>query len=228
MLADHAGLLLFPDIVVLRYIGRLALPIFAFMVAEGMLYTRSRVRYFLRIFILAVICQIAYTVFELVTGTFHGVYLNTLFTLSFGALVCMAFLAARENKKKIWLLFLAIVLLAGFMVFCTLPVDNMTTTLARKLLGFTVDYDYQFMGAMLPVMALITLQKPWRLVCFGAGLVLLSLQYMRQMPYQWFCLAALILLWFYNGERGKANLKYFFYIFYPVHLLVLEGIVLLR
>lgn len=228
MLADHAGLLLFPDIVVLRYIGRLALPIFAFMVAEGMLYTRSRVKYFLRIFILAVICQAAYTVFELVTGSFRGVYLNTLFTLSFGALVCMAFLAAREDRKKIWLLFLAIVLLAGFMVFCTMPVDNMTMTLAKKVLGFSVDYDYQFMGAMLPVMALITLKKPWRLVCFGAGLALLSLQAMREMPYQWFCLAALILLWFYNGQRGKANLKYFFYIFYPVHLLVLEGICLLK
>lgn len=228
MLADHAGLMLFRDIVVLRYIGRLALPIFAFMVAEGMLYTRSRVKYFLRIFILAVICQAGYTVFELITGTFRGVYLNTLFTLSFGALVCMAFLTAREDKKKIWLLFLAIVLLAAFMVFCTMPVDNMTTTLAGKVLGFAVDYDYQFMGAMLPVMALIMLKKPWRLVWFGAGLVLLSLQMMREMPYQWFCLAALILLWFYNGQRGKANLKYFFYIFYPVHLLVLEGICLLK
>lgn len=228
MLADHAGLMLFPDIVILRYIGRLALPIFAFMVAEGVLYTRSRVKYFLRIFILAVICQAAYTIFEVVTGTFRGVYLNTLFTLSFGVLICMAFLAAREDKKKIWLLFLAIVLVAGLNVFGTLPLEGGTTTPAIKLLGFSVDFDYQFMGAMLPVLALITLKKPWRLVCFGAGLVLLSLQFMRTMPYQWFCLASLILLWFYNGERGKANLKYFFYIFYPLHLLVLEGISMLR
>ncbi|MBR2843557.1 MAG: hypothetical protein IKF06_09840, partial [Lachnospiraceae bacterium] len=61
MLADHAALMLFPNIVILRCIGRLALPIFAFMVAEGVLHTRSRVKYFLRIFILAVICQAAYT-----------------------------------------------------------------------------------------------------------------------------------------------------------------------
>lgn len=222
MLADHAAIMLFPDILILRYIGRLALPIFAFMVAEGVLHTRSRVKYFLRIFILAVICQAAYTIFELVSGTFTGVYLNTLFTLSFGILLCMAFLNAKADPKKTWVLILAVLLLAASYVFCEQPVGGMVP--AVKLCGFSITYDYNFMGAVLPVTALITLRKPWRFVCFGAGLVLLSLQGMRSMPYQWVCLAALILLWFYNGKRGKANLKYFFYIFYPVHLLVLEGI----
>lgn len=225
MLADHAGLMLFPEIIVLRYIGRLALPIFAFMLAEGVLHTRSRVKYFLRIFILAVICQAAYTVFELVTGTFAGIYLNTLFTLSFGILVCMAFLAAKEDRKKTWLFVLAILIIAGLYVFCEQPFHGVTP--AVKLCGFPIDYDYNFMGALLPVTALFVLQRPWRFVCFGLGLVLLSLSMMHGMPYQWFCLVALIPLWFYNGKRGKANLKYFFYIFYPAHLLVLEGIAIL-
>ena len=41
---------------------------------------------------------------------------------------------------------------------------------------------------------------------------------------QWYSLLALPLLLLYSGKRGKANLKYFFYIFYPVHLVVLQGI----
>ena len=84
------------------------------------------------------------------------------------------------------------------------------------------------MGAMLPLTAMIITKKPWRFVIFGVGLVLLSLSMMQTLPYQWFCLVALVPLWFYNGERGKLNLKYLFYIFYPLHLVVLEGIVMLK
>ena len=214
MLADHAALMLFPNIVILRCIGRLALPIFAFMVAEGVLHTRSRVKYFLRIFILAVICQAAYTIFELVTGTFARI---------FG---CSFHRNPRMDRKKIWVLVLAVLLIAAFYAFCEQPFRGITP--AVRLCGFPVTYDYNFMGAVLPVTALISLRKPWRYVYFGIGLVLLSLQGMQIMPYQWLCLLALIPLWFYNGQRGKANLKYFFYIFYPVHLLVLEGLALLK
>ena len=41
---------------------------------------------------------------------------------------------------------------------------------------------------------------------------------------QYYSLLAIPLLLLYSGKRGKANLKYFFYIFYPVHLAVLQGI----
>ncbi len=78
MLADHAAIILFPDMLFLRYIGRLALPIFAFMVAEGVLHTRSKGKYFLRVFILAVLCQAGYTIFELISGTFAGIYQDLL------------------------------------------------------------------------------------------------------------------------------------------------------
>lgn len=42
MLIDHAGLLLFPEQDWMRLVGRLAMPIFAYCIAEGFLYTRSR------------------------------------------------------------------------------------------------------------------------------------------------------------------------------------------
>ena len=56
----------------------------------------------------------------------------------------------------------------------------------------------------------------------GIGLVLLSLDLGDSI--QILSLAALPLLLCYNGRRGKWNLKYFFYIFYPVHLAVIQGI----
>ncbi|MBR5930769.1 MAG: hypothetical protein IKZ95_01950 [Lachnospiraceae bacterium] len=230
MLADHAAIILFPDMLFLRYIGRLALPIFAFMVAEGVLHTRSKGKYFLRVFILAVICQVAYTAFDLICGTFTGIYLNTLFTLSFGILICYAWLSAVKDRKKVWQLILAVLLIVAVYVFCSLPVkeDGLYTTYAIKFCGFPIAYDYDFMGAMLPLTAMIIIRKPWRFVIFGVGLVLLSLSMLQTLPYQWFCLLALIPLWFYNGERGRWNLKYLFYIFYPLHLVVLEGILMLK
>ncbi len=60
MTIDHAGLLLFPRIRLLRILGRIAFPIFAFMIAEGCRYTRSPRRYFLSITALAAVCQIVY------------------------------------------------------------------------------------------------------------------------------------------------------------------------
>jgi hypothetical protein len=41
---------------------------------------------------------------------------------------------------------------------------------------------------------------------------------------EWYSLIAVPILLLYNGERGKYNLKYFFYIFYPAHLVILQGI----
>ena len=53
MLSDHIGKVLLPQYQILQIIGRLAFPIFAFMIAEGCFYTKNKVRYFLTVFLLA-------------------------------------------------------------------------------------------------------------------------------------------------------------------------------
>ena len=60
MLLDHTGMILFPDELWLRILGRIGLPLYALCIAEGFRHTRSRGKYFLRIFILGVLCQIVY------------------------------------------------------------------------------------------------------------------------------------------------------------------------
>lgn len=50
MLLDHAGILLFPRVTLFRILGRLAYPIYAYMIAEGCRYTRNKLRYFLMVF----------------------------------------------------------------------------------------------------------------------------------------------------------------------------------
>ena len=97
MLLDHAGILLFPRVQLLRIIGRLAYPIFAFMIAEGCRYTKNRLRYFLMVFGLGVGCQLVYA---LVGG---GAYLNILLTFSCSVLLIYALqkvYGAKDRKAE--------------------------------------------------------------------------------------------------------------------------------
>ena len=57
MTIDHIGFLLFPKLTILRVIGRIAMPIFVFCLAEGFIHTKSRQKYFMRLGILAVISE---------------------------------------------------------------------------------------------------------------------------------------------------------------------------
>lgn len=87
-----------------------------------------------------------------------------------------------------------------------------------------VEIDYGFWGILVPVFASISDNRNKKLFFFTVGLFLLS---MSSGGIQRICLLSVILLYFYDGERGKANLKYFFYIFYPLHLALLEVIYLI-
>ena len=57
MTVDHIGFLLYPHLHILRIIGRVAFPIFAYMIAEGCRYTSNRLRYFITIFLLGAAMQ---------------------------------------------------------------------------------------------------------------------------------------------------------------------------
>ena len=100
MFIDHAGLQLFDNNIIMRSVGRLAMPLFAFFIGEGCRHTSNRLKYFLRVFVLGVICQIAYTANEIASGSFCSVYLNILFTFSISILICFAYLNFEESKSK--------------------------------------------------------------------------------------------------------------------------------
>ena len=62
MFIDHFGLMMYPDNMALRAIGRLAMPLFAFMIAESARYTRNKIKHFALMFGLGAICQIVYRI----------------------------------------------------------------------------------------------------------------------------------------------------------------------
>lgn len=222
MLIDHAGLMFFPDLLWLRYVGRLAFPIFAFFISEGCRYTKNKLRYFLSVFILGIVCQIAYQV-----AYPDEQYFGILITFSISILLIYALQFARKtliNGKGLLVKILAVLpfvlALIGAYCFC---------------LRYSVDYG--FMGVILPLFGAIVdfkgvkgfekVDKPiTRTLSFSVGLLLYYLQSTIK-HLSVYALLAIPLLLLYNGKRGKAKLKYLFYIFYPLHLLVLAGLQLI-
>jgi len=83
MLVDHIGYLFFPSMMIFRTIGRIAFPIFAYLIGIGYHHTSSLKKYMLRLFIFALVTQIPYSFFNR-TLVFEPFNLNILFTLLLG------------------------------------------------------------------------------------------------------------------------------------------------
>lgn len=222
MLVDHIGMLLFPSVMILRIIGRLAFPIFAFMIAEGCRYTRSKARYLLTVLCFGSVIQTVYYLFS------RSLHLNILLTFSVSIILVYSVSALKsyiysENATRVKIILLGALTLG---LIC-----------AAYIASIFVHFDYGFFGFMTPVMASLFHKPknapqlfdaldtlPVSLASMSVPLLLLSLS---NEPIQFFSLLSLPILMLYSGERGRLPMKHFFYIFYPLHLLILYGISLL-
>lgn len=198
MTCDHVGMQLFPQLLWLRMIGRLALPIFAYMIAEGCRYTRDRKKYLLRLLRLGALCQVVYFV------AMGSLYMCILITFSLSVLLICA--ADRITEGHGW----------GVFAVATMAVFFLCTVLPDLLPGTDFDIDYGLPGVLLPVLIYESGTKG-----LLVGLALVALKYGGV---QWLSFLAVPLLLLYNGQRGKANIGKLFYWYYPVHLVVIHGI----
>lgn len=209
MAIDHIGAYLFPQVLWLRIIGRLAFPIYAFLIAEGCRHTRSMGRYFGTMAAFAAVCQIVY--FFAMDSLYMCILVT--FTLSIGLIWLMKFAKTRKD------MFSKFLLVVGF-----ITVYVLCQILPGVLSGTDFSIDYGFIGVLIPVAIYACKDKPTQLVTCLISLVCLASE---STTLQWWSLLAVIPLLFYSGQRGKRNMKWFFYLFYPAHLLVIHGISLL-
>lgn len=198
MTIDHIGAYLLPQWRFLRIIGRLAMPIYAYMIAEGCHYTHDRKRYFLRLAGLAVICQIVYGI---VGRSLYQCILVT-FSMSVG-LICTV--ETMQEKRTPVSVLAAVALFIGVYFLCE--------KLPDYLPGFHVDYG--LWGVLLPVIVYFGGRNVW---AFLIGIVLLNLSLGSL---QWWSLCAVPLIALYNGQRGKYRLGWVFYLYYPAHLVII-------
>ena len=198
MTIDHIGAILLPQYRFLRVIGRLAMPIYAYMIAEGCFYTHDRRAYFLRLAGLAAVCQVVYTLVD------RSLYQCILVTFSASvALICAVEWA--QKKRTPGAVLTTAVLFLGIYFVCE--------KLSLFLPGFHVDYS--FWGVMLPVIVYFGGRSVW---AFLAGLTVLCLSIGHT---QWWAMLSVPLLALYNGQRGTHRLGWLFYLYYPAHLVVI-------
>ncbi|MBQ9485859.1 MAG: hypothetical protein IJU83_03375 [Clostridia bacterium] len=209
MTADHVGAALFPQYKILRIIGRITMPIFAFLIAEGCYYTKNKLKYFGMIFLLGVICTLAYYIAE------GRIYLTILTTFSFSILMIFALEHAFERKTAIaWALALLAFFAAAFFAY------GLPALTGKRQWA----YDYGFFCALLPVGVYLVSDFRLKLLVCAAFLTVIAFEFGGV---QWWAYLALGFLAFYDGTRGKYNIKYFFYLYYPLHLVAIYGISML-
>lgn len=197
MLIDHIGVILFPQILALRIIGRISYPIFAFFIAEGFFYTKNKRKYFFIMLLFAIIAQPIYY-FAL-----NQTNLNILFTFIFSLI---AIVLIKHLNKKIENYILLICYIAVVLILSLLNL-----------------IEYGFIGVSIPVILYFLKNYPkTKYIVLTILLLLLSiLPSISGNFVQFASLLSLPLLLLYNGKKGKINLKYLFYVFYPTHLLIL-------
>lgn len=206
MTCDHVGLYLLPQFPLLRVLGRLALPIYAYMIAQGCRHTHDRKRYLLRLLGLGLLCQ---AVYYAVMGSLYQCILIT-FSLSLILIYVMDAARKRGSPKTV---LLVLVVFAGEVFLCQV--------LPELLPGTDFAVDYGILGVLLPVLVYLGENRWQEIGLLGAGLAALSLSLGNV---QWWSLAALPLLALYNGRKGVYPIGKLFYLYYPLHLVVIYGI----
>lgn len=198
MALDHAALILFKSPFWMRAIGRIAFPLYCFLLVEGFLHTKSRKCYFLSLLLFAFISEVPFDL--AVYGTCWFPYCQNVF-FELAALLLMLCGLEWAQKRK-----------SGVAAAAVIGAVSAGVWLIQA--------DYDIIGVMI-VLALYYAGGNRKLQAEYVGIIGL----VESLDYLGAGALAAVPVFLYNGKLGKRGNKYFFYWFYPVHFLVL---VLLR
>ena len=198
MTVDHVGLLLFPSVRILRAIGRLAFPIFAFQIGIGFKHTHSKEKYILRMILFTLISQYPFALFLEAAKISPILNIGATFTLALLALYTI------DKFKKSWIKYPILIIIACIAAY--------------------VPMDYGLIGVLIVISLYFLNQEKIIGIASFISLEIINCAINKSL----FSLPATLAIFpilLYNGKKGP-SLKYFFYIFYPAHLLIIYLITL--
>lgn len=176
-------------------LGRIAFPIFIFLLVEGFFKTRNRWKYLWTLLIFGVISEVPFDMFT-TSSFFEPNWNNIMFTLAMVLITIWSIDVLKEKMsalpKLVWYLVSVLILIVMCLIAMNLGVDYEHHAI---LIGYFFYIFHEKHLLAIPFSFLSMYKEPWALLGFGLILT-------------------------YNGERGKQN-KIFNYLFYPVHLLIL-------
>ena len=225
MLCDHLWGTIVPGNDWLTCIGRISFPIFAFLIVEGYFHTGNLKKYVCRILLFAILSEIP---FNLAMGSrwFYPIHQNVLWSL----LIALGLIHWNEKARaagKIWM---------RILIVCV-------TVLLGYIVGLVTMVDFYHAGIMTVLVFYFFRQRKWwsyagQAICLWyiniemLGGFSYELQLFGQTYFlvrQSFALLALIPIWLYRGKQGyhSKTLQMVYYMFYPLHLLILGVIKIL-
>lgn len=245
MICDHTGDILIGHNSILNVIGRIAFPLFAFQLVIGYAHTRNKAKYFVRLLLFAIISQIPYSIMSnIISGSYF--YLNIFFTLATGVLAMTIYdLDLNAYSYK----YIPIQLKEKFISFRNNHSNNYKIYSASLKVLFIclllsiseiLNFDYEAWGVLLILIIHIFYKNKFYnisndkkiydiifIVVYSLICVARFIPYWNLLPSQRlfpeiiFTILPIAFMYMYNGKKGP-SLKYFFYIFYPLHLIILE------
>lgn len=209
MLIDHIGAVLIPVLyskgigsmhfdwqfiyTVSRWIGRMSFPIFCFLLIEGYIHTSNKGKYFLRMVFFALISEVFFD-YAVYGKLWYTGKQNIFFALALGIILMQGTdLIFSMIKMQVLQGICAVIWWYGGMLFADL-----------------LELDYGMYGIF--SIGILYLLRNLREIQVLGG----ALSFCWELPAP----LGFVPVYFYNGKRGKQN-KYFFYLFYPVHLSLL-------
>lgn len=212
MIFDHLLWVLKPGynngtlILLLHLIGRIVAPIFCFFIAEGAYYTHNRKKYLLRLLLFALISHFAYcfafgiNYIPFINGTIFN-QTSIMWSLSLGLIGIMV----QDLKiKNIWKFILTILL-------CILGFPSDWSSVAVMIIIYNYAYKNDFKKQMISQTIFSSTYAIVYSIFINIWYGIIQMGTIFSIP----------LLAKYNGQRGKwKNFKWFFYIIYPLHLII--------
>ena len=194
----------------MRYIGRMAFPIYCFLLVEGFLHTRNVAKYVGRLAVFALISEIPFDLaIESTWMSFANS--NVFFTLVLGLLTIWALSYVEKFAEfwieKQWEPLLGRILTRSAGLIIIIGVGAFAEMVLRT--------DYGLGGIV--AIAVLYLFRGYRLLAFAAAVLALTI---ITGDIELLAMLMILPVMMYDGTRGK-NMKYVFYVFYPAHLLVL-------
>lgn len=211
MLIDHTAAILIEPFVYsnglywlnyyMRAIGRIAFPLFCFLLIQGFLYTKSRTKYMLRLGLFAILAEVPFDLAfgESLWDTSNQNVFVTLF-LGFAVITCIDWIRREWKWNRYVQLFPEIIV-----------------CIIGGLLAELLKTDYSSIG-ILTIVIMYMLRAYNKEALFGGCMVQTLFN-----SFEAYAFLGVVPVALYNGKRGL-KLKYIFYIFYPAHLLILCGI----
>ncbi len=219
MLCDHLWATVIPGNFWLTCVGRLAFPMFAFMVVEGYHHTKSYKKYMLRLLVFAIISEMPFNIMSggSIIYPFHQ---NVLWSFLIALLGVRLMDKARSKFNPIVSAVLCIIIIGVF-----------------SIMGLLTMVDYYNYGILMVFAFYIFSGETWKhWICQLLALLYINNFMMKGMYFpisifgttfnvyqQSFAVLSLPIIWSYKGEKGYSSkfIQYAFYAFYPVHILIL-------